>query len=163
MRFDLHLGTAAVRAARSFHAPSAAGWADGLCRAACDPGRFPATAPASAARPAAFPAQPRQAGACVPPRAETPPAGIIRVNILQRAYTHQCNKHHVWGTINYAQSPTTFTCNRPCQSTCRAVLWSLKRTGNWVWPWGSSPTGRACWLKPSAVSASEWWPRSYTR
>lgn len=97
MRFDLHLGTAAVRAARSFHAPSAAGWADGPCQAACDPGRFPATAPASAARPAAFPAQPRQAGACVPPRAETPPAGIVRVNILQQAYTQQCNRHHVWG------------------------------------------------------------------
>lgn len=97
LRLDLHLGTAAVTAACSSRAPSAAGWADGPCRAVCDRGRFPTTAPAAAARLAAFPGQPRQAGACVPPRAETPPAGTICVDILQRAYTQQCNKHHVWG------------------------------------------------------------------
>lgn len=52
--------------------------------------------------------------------------------------------------------------HRPCQSTCTAGLWSQRRTGNWVWPWGSSPTGRAYWQKPSAVSVFEWWPHSCT-
>lgn len=73
-----YLCTAAAGAARSSRVPSAAAWAVGPCRAACGPGRFPATAPASAGRPAASPARPGRAAACVPPRAKTPPAVTAR-------------------------------------------------------------------------------------
>lgn len=82
-----HLDTAAVKAVRSSHVPSAVAWADDLCRAVCDQGRSLTTAPASAVHPAAFLAQPGQVVVYAPPHAETPPTGNIHIS--SHPYTYR--------------------------------------------------------------------------
>lgn len=82
--FETHLDTAAVRAGRFARVPSAVVWVCDLCQVVPDRARSPATAPASAAHQAAFPAQPEQAVVYAPPHAETPPTQnvIMYVSIL---------------------------------------------------------------------------------
>lgn len=157
----IYLYTAAVVVVHFFHVPFVVVSDGGLCLVGFDQEHSPTTAPASAAHLVEFQVLQWQVVAYAPLPADTLPTNINSMLLeWPRCYTSfsqlrvhiNCIKPVMY---QYQSCTSDKHVHRPCQSTCIAELLSQMQTGSWAWPWGSSPTEKACWQRPSTVSVFE--------